>query len=314
MHINRILKALADDTRLRIAHLLAHGELAVTELTAVLEMSQPRVSRHLKILAEAGLAVVRREGQRAYYSLAEEGQGADLLAALDPLMEAEPQLAADLAAAKELRRRQVDRTAQVFSGMAQDWRAVRRGILGGYNLETALLERLPESMVSMADLGCGPGELLDRLQGRAQRRIGVDNAPGMLDVLRARFGNDASVSIRMGELTHLPLADGEVQAAVLSLALQHLPEPWRALQEAARVLALGGVLLVADLAPHDRRDVQGAFGQQAFGHLRLGLDPDELSGWLTDAGFNTPQPETIPLETGLRLTLATTYKTAKEPS
>lgn len=302
MNASRLLKALADDTRLRIAHLLAHGELTVSELVAVLDMSQPRVSRHLKILAEAGVAVARREGQRAYYRAMDHGQARLLLSGLEPLFAAEAQLAQDLAAAEEVRQGRVQETARIFSDLAEDWRAVRRGLLGDFDLESALLERLPETLGSVADLGCGPGELLERLSGRAGARIGVDNAPGMLDVLRQRFGDAPDVSVRMGELTHLPLADGEVQAVVLSLALHHLAEPWRALEEASRVLAPGGLLLVADLAPHNRADLQ-----KTFGHLRLGLAPDELAAWLEAAGFAAPSPDIITLETGLRLTLALTY-------
>lgn len=307
----RIHKALADETRLRLAAILRRHELNVGELVGVLDMGQPRISRHLKILVEAGLVDCRREGLWAFYSAASSGPGRQVLdctAALLDAPEALPEFEADLGRAAAAVRERVQATRRFFDAVAGQWRDLSREVLGAFDLAGEIARRLPEG-ASVADLGCGPGELLERLSQRACLVIGVDNSPRMLELAAARLngkgaptagaGVRAGVSLRLGDLTHLPLREGEVQAVVLSMVLHHLPDPVAALGEARRVLCPGGLLLIADF---DRHEVDAM--RVEYGDTRLGLERQMLHLWLTEAGFEPGQTELHPVNQGLLVLIA----------
>lgn len=294
----RIHKALADETRLRLAAILRRHELNVGELVAVLGMGQPRISRHLKILVEAGLVDCRREGLWAFCRAAASGPGRQVLDCSAALLD-DQAYAADAERAAAAVRERVQATRRFFDAVAGQWRDLAREVLGSLDLPGEIAGRVPEG-AAVADLGCGPGELLERLSPRACLVIGVDNSPRMLELAGARLNGRASqdgragVSLRLGDLTHLPLREGEAQAAVLSMVLHHLPDPVAALTEARRVLSPDGRLIIADFDRHQNEAMRVQYGD-----ARLGLDRQTLQGWLAEAGFAPGRVEPFPVNQGL---------------
>ncbi|WP_243312455.1 ArsR/SmtB family transcription factor [Fundidesulfovibrio agrisoli] len=282
-------KALADETRLRLMRLLTRHELNVGEIVAVLGMGQSRISRHLRILVESGLLTARRDGLWVFYGT----QPSALLEAVTPLI-ADCGPKEDLQRASEVLEARKRETRSFFNAIAPDWRAMRREVLGDLDLEGLILKRLPLCGV-IADLGCGPGELLAALSAKCRRLIGVDASPAMLELAR-RAPELEAASLRVGELEHLPLADAEADIAVLSLTLHHLSDPARALREARRVVAPGGRLIVVDYLKHDAELMR-----QRYGDRWLGFDPAEVRSWLEQAGFAANGMERHSIKLGLEL-------------
>ncbi|MBA4358152.1 MAG: hypothetical protein C0405_10555, partial [Desulfovibrio sp.] len=217
-------------------------------------------------------------------------------------------------------RERVQATRRFFDAVAGQWRDLAREVLGPLDLPGEIARRVPEG-AAVADLGCGPGELLERLRARACLVIGVDNSPRMLELAGLRLNGNgkgavagrapngrAGVSLRLGDLTHLPLREGEVQACVFSMVLHHLPDPVAALAEARRVLCPGGVLLIADF---DRHDVDAMRVQ--YGDTRLGLDQQTLCVWLNEAGFRPGQTDLYPVNQGLTVLIAEAARQERSP-
>jgi ArsR family transcriptional regulator len=279
MHLEQQIKALAGEPRLRLVNILGEFELSVGEMVQVLKLGQSKISRNLKILLDAGLVSCRREGQRAYYRAVAGGEAGELLTPIRRRLAADRALGRERERAGEARASRDRRTQEFFNAIAGDWDKLSRDVLGSYDLAAALAERAPAGK-TVADLGCGTGQLLERLKGRAGQLIGVDNAQAMLDAAASRLGQDALLSLRLGELSHLPLRDQEADAVALSMVLHHLSEPEEALAEAVRALRPGGVLLVADFEPHDNEDMR-----EDYGDLRLGIDPQGLKQTLQSAGL-----------------------------
>ena len=289
------LTALADPTRGRLLLVLEHTELTVTELCAVLQLPQSSVSRHLKVLSDGDWVSARPDGTSRLYRF--EPDRLDPLAA--ELWRATRAAVAGLpaAAADALRRPSVlalraGKSQEFFQSAAGHWDALRRGLFGGRAELLALLAFLDESWV-VGDLGCGTGQAAASLAPFVRRVIGVDGSASMLEVARERLLGAANVELRRGELESLPLADDELDAAVLFLVLHHVAEPVRVLAEAARALKPGGRLLVVDMMSHDRQQYR-----QEMGHVWLGFSRAELLGWLAAAGFDSiriaglpPDPE-----------------------
>jgi len=305
----RIHKALADETRLRLAGILRRFELNVGELVAVLGMSQPRISRHLKILVEAQLVDCRREGLWAFYRAAASGPGSRVLGTSAEYMDT-PEFEVDASRAAAAVSERVQATRRFFDSVAGRWRDLSREVLGELDLPGEIARRVPEG-ASVVDLGCGPGELLERLSERACLVIGVDNSPRMLELAGQRLGGQAlqdgrnpldgraGISLRLGDLTHLPLRECEAQACVFSMVLHHLPDPVAALSEARRVLCPGGRLIIADFDRHENEAMRVHYGD-----ARLGLDRQQLRAWLEEAGFLPGPVELYPVNQGLKVLLA----------
>lgn len=291
-------KALADATRVRLVRILLAHELSVGELVDVLAMSQPRVSRHLKILSEAGLVASRRDGQWVFYRAARSGPGREFLRAVEPLLAGDEALDADVEAAARALAGRRSRSEVFFERHAEAWDGMRDQTLGGFDLASEIAARMPEARTAV-DLGCGTGRQLALMRAKAAAVIGVDSSARMLDRARqALAGNGLAPSLRIGDLEHLPLADGEADFAVMSLALHHLPSPERGLGEAHRVLSPGGVFLLADFEQHAREDLR-----ESAGDHWLGFEPDRVLGWLRDAGFVMKEMMRFPLPSGLALRL-----------
>ncbi|GAB7079535.1 ArsR/SmtB family transcription factor [Megalodesulfovibrio paquesii] len=315
-------KALADDTRLRLFHLLAHHELNVGEILDVLQMGQSRVSRHLKILADAGLLVARRHGAWVFYAVDREGPAAAFVQAQLPLLAALPSAVQDLEAAELVVEERARQSRQFFDALAPRLDAMHREMLGGEDVAGLVMESfdsLPPCAV-VADLGCGAGALLPPLltrvtgvRERGGRVIGVDSSSRMLAQaakLLQREGLPAErVSLRLGDLEHLPLSDGEADCAVLSLVLHHLPSPRRGLAEAWRVLAPGGRCVVVEFARHEHEAMRKKYGDRW-----LGFALEELAAWCGEAGFVIASTTSRPLPHGLGLLRVIARKSEHNPN
>lgn len=298
MDLLRIHKALADETRLRLMAVLLAHELNVGELVGVFGMGQPRISRHLKILAEAGLVESRRDGLWAFYRAAQAGAGRDFLAAHGPLLAGLPQHGQDAERALIAVRERALATRRFFDSVAGQWRDLSREVLGDFDLAEELSSRMHPGMIA-ADLGCGPGELLSRLAEGARQAIGVDSSPRMLELAAARMAGRTNASLRLGELEHLPLRDGEIQAATLSMVLHHVSDPLAVLAEARRVLAPGGSLFIAEFDRHENEAMRVKYGD-----ARLGVDKETLYDWLQTAGFAPRRVDAFPVNQGLTVLIA----------
>ncbi len=282
------LKALADPLRLRMVGILHMQELAVTELAEVLQISQPRVSHHLRALKEADLISVRREGSWTFCSLPqEEGAAGKLLAALGPEaggFEPEPE---DLARLHQVMAQRRNRSKAYFEAAAREWSEKEPRFAGNGLRHQALSWLLPEDL-SVADIGCGNGFMAQALATRVRRIVLVDHSPAMLQQARVRLGRIPGVDLdyRVGELDALPLGDGEVDAAVANLTLHHAPDLEAALRELGRIVRSGGEVIISDLMPHE---IDALREREA--DLRLGLEPEALADMLAETGFHRVRHE-----------------------
>lgn len=300
MTLTQTAKALADTSRIRILAALRLGELAVGEIALALGLGQSRVSRHLNILAAAGLVSSRRDGRWVFYALPESGPQRVFLEASFELADSSPDLESDARAVRDVLTDRARETSRFFDSVATKWREMRAESLGGFDLSGKIAELTPR-VTTAADLGCGPGETLARMAGKAERLIGVDSSPEMLKAASRLLGRDAS--LRLGDLNHLPMAEAETDFAAMSLVLHHLADPAGAVREAFRVLRAPGTLVVADFNAHEKEEMRTFFGDR-----RLGFAPDEIPGWLTEAGFAEIGLETLDLPSGLALTIYTALK------
>lgn len=286
MEILRYAKALADETRVRLIRLLMDFELNVGEIVQIMNMGQSRVSRHLKILVESGLAASRRDGLWTFYAAVADGRGRLFLDGAAPFFEDGGEAARDLEAARRMVSERSLMARRFFDEAAPVWQDLSREILGDFDLAGKVAELLP-ACGTAADLGCGAGALLAALAAKAERVIGVDYSPRMLEAARERFAGDARVSLRIGELEHLPLRDGETDCALLSMSLHHLPSPADGLAEAARALAPGGTILVADFDRHENEDLRRRHGDRRLGftgaEMRSMLEQTDFTG-ITEVG------------------------------
>lgn len=266
------LSCLAEPLRVRILRLLEREELAVGELSRVLQSPQPTVSRHLKQLDEGGWVQRRRAGTAAYFRLAELGEAAPLWAVVrDAIDEEEPAAYAD-----DLRR--LDRvlasragdSEALFRRLGGQWDAVRHDLFGSDFVLPALLSLLPPGLV-VADLGCGTGGTLPLLAPVAERVIGVDREEAMLEVAASRAEGLANVELRRGQLHALPLADAEIDLALCQLVLHHVADLAPVFAELRRVLRPGGRVVVLDMVEHDREDYRSTMGHQHLGFSRATL-------------------------------------------
>ncbi len=275
-------KALADPTRLRLMAVLARGEFTVQELTTILDMGQSRVSRHLKILTQAGLLSVKREGTWAYYRL--EGNNSfftDIRALVESKLHQDPSLSHDrdrLLVVLENRR---CKSLDFFDRHARQWDELVRDSLPTAAYQSLLLESVPDLQIVL-EVGVGTGNLLEGLRCRAQRVIGVDHSPVMLEQARQRVvhAGFSGIELRLGEMRHLPVSNNEVQWAVLNMVLHHAALPQQVFHELARVLGPGGGVTLADLHRHEDEWVRDRMAD-----MWLGFERTELEGWLLAAGF-----------------------------
>ena len=278
-------KALADETRLQIVGILSIGEFSVQEITRILNMGQSRISRHLKILSEAGIAEYRRDGARVFYRLNVDAGGIPGLITQETVtwLESEDDWKSLKNAVEEVLEWRRSQSRSFFSEIGQDWPAILERFVEQKIFVDSLTKAL-KGVTKLADLGCGPGHVLRSLHPSVPEFIGVDYSIKMLEHARGNLKDMTSggiVDLRLGALEHLPLRDGEVDGILMTLVLHHLAEPYSAFQEFRRVLEPGGLVTIVDFKKHNREEFRNEMAD-----LWLGFEPDDLSHWLTKAGFN----------------------------
>lgn len=311
IHALPLLKALADETRIRLCHVLLKHELNVRELVEVFGMGQSRISRHLKILSDCSLLTYRRDGLWVFYVAAEQGRGRQLLEVVEKMVQVEPLMLADLERAEQVLAERSRATRRFFDSVAGEWAALRSDVLGDFDLHQALHERLAPCGVVL-DMGCGAGELLGCMADMAGQGldwlIGVDSSPKMIEQARKRLAQKAEhVSLRIGELEHLPVRDGEADCGVISMVLHHLPDPKQAINEASRAIAPGGRLLLAEFDKHDDESMRHRHSDRW-----LGFSPEQLQDWLQEAGFRPAQCLRQEVNRGLAVLLLEAHKPQHE--
>jgi len=293
------LRAAAEPTRLRLLALCARGAWCVSDLVAILGQSQPRLSRHLRLLVEAGLLVRTPEGANAWFQVAPEADLARQLLARLP--EDDPLLAADRRAAARLAAERARAASDAFRRHGADWDEIRALGLPAGEIEAALLAALPARIPRLLDIGCGTGGLLERLAPRIEEGLGVDASRDMLALARARLAERglAHVAVRQADMYRLPLADASFDAVTMQMVLHYAEDPAAALVEAARVLKPGGRLLIVDLAPHERAELLGAHA-----HRWPGFDDAAIAGWLGATGCVPAESLTVQGALPVRLWVA----------
>lgn len=279
------LRAGGDPTRLRLLVLLAEGDLNVKDLTQILGQSQPRISRHLKLLTEAGLIGRFREGSWVFYRLAEDGPAAVLVRRIvDLLNRDEAVVARDLDRLAAVKRARAAAAAEFFRTRAPDWDRLRALHVDEAEVERAMLAVLgPGPFGRLLDLGTGTGRVLELLADRIERGVGVDMSHEMLAYARANLdaAGVANCHVRHGDLFTLPFEPAGFDVVTIHQVLHYLDNPAAAIGEAARMLAPGGHLLIVDFAPHEFE-----FLREQQAHRRLGFAPGQMARWIAAAGLD----------------------------
>ena len=287
------LRAAGEATRVRILFILSHGEANVSELTQILGQSQPRVSRHLKLMAEAGLISRHKEGNWVLFRLREEDMGGALARSIvDLLPGADPVLAGDLARLEDIRARRAEAAAKYFRDNAARWEQLRSLHVREEDVEHAMVRLAGRQAIKLhVDLGTGTGAVLRRFSSRAQQSIGIDSSRDMLAMARVNLeaASIRNAQVRHGEIYALPFPDGFSDFVTIHQVLHFLEDPVRALGEAARILSPGGRLMIVDFAPHDVDELR-----TAHAHRRLGVAAEHMAQWLHRAGLNLAQHDVLP--------------------
>jgi ubiquinone/menaquinone biosynthesis C-methylase UbiE len=298
------LRAAAEPTRLRLLALAARGEFCVMEFTEILGQSQPRLSRHLKLLCDAGLLERVPEGANVWFALpggADLALVHDLLARLppdDPILEADRRQSARVLA----ERARV--ASDSFRRQGADWDEMRALDLPAAEVEAALLRLVPEDAGRLLDIGTGTGRVLELLAPRISRGLGIDASKSMLALARSRLSRAgcAHCAVRLGDMYRLPLADASFDLAVLQMVLHHAEDPAGVLAETARVLRPGGTVIVIELAAHDRRDVT-----TRLAHRWPGFTEPQVHDLLRNAAMAAGPPTPVPGPLTILLWTATTH-------
>lgn len=287
------LRAAADPSRLRLLLICSLGEWTVGELTQTLGQSQPRVSRHLKILAEAGLLERFREGSWVFYRRSEAGSGARIARSLCRLVPGDDEeVRRDRQRLDGVRAARQERAARHFASRAGEWDRIRSLHVDEARVERALTERFDAGRPrNLLDIGTGTGRVLQLFAPRIGFGLGLDLSLEMLEVARANLdrARHRNCQVRQGDMYRLELPDATFEAATLHQVLHFADQPGAVLQEAARVLAPGGRLAVVDFAPHDLE-----FLRRDFEHRRLGFADAEMAGWFAAAGLDFEEPLRLP--------------------
>ena len=301
------LRAVAESTRVRILFVLSHGEFNVSELTQVLGQSQPRVSRHLKLMVEAGLVSRHNEGNWVLFRLREEGLGGTLSRAIvDMLPGHDSALAHDLARLETIRAQRAERAASYFSSNAANWERLRSLHIHEQDVEAAMQAMLGKKQIkTLVDLGTGTGRVLELIAPQAEQAFGIDSSREMLAIARANLEKRAlrHAQVRQGDIYALPFANATADLVIIHQVLHYLDDPGGALIEARRILHPEGRLLVVDFAPHELESLRSEHT-----HRRLGISTEQITGWFGRAGLALHQHELLPPpwlkeQTGLTVSL-----------
>ncbi|MGE0141427.1 MAG: ArsR/SmtB family transcription factor [Ilumatobacteraceae bacterium] len=311
-----VLRALDEETRLRIVALLRHGELTVTDITDILGSSQPGISRHLRLLSDAGVVEKHREGTWMFFDLVSSGPIGQLLdevlGAIDPH---DSVMAADLDRLAIVRGRRGAAAQEYFARIASRWDEERSLHAPDETVEEAILDVIGNGPLgAVLDVGTGTGRILQVVGPRASRAVGLDNSHSMLAVARANLerAEIRGIELRQGDVYSPPFAAASFDLVVIHQVLHFLDDPARATREAARLLKPGGKLVIVDFAPHSLE-----FLRTDHAHLRLGFRADTVAGWLEHASLEVATIRTIDPPTagaGERLTVTLWVAHDRRPS
>lgn len=285
-----LFQALADPSRLRILALLARMELSVGELAQLLGQSQPRVSRHVRILSDAGILERRKEGSWVFLALSDPGRTGPLLALVEQWADEEDRLAfsRDSRRLDAIRSDRAEAAERYFASHADVWDSIRSLHVAESEVERAIERALGQRILGrLIDVGTGTGRMLELFGPRAAEAIGIDRSSEMLRLARAKL-ESAGVrsSLRQGDIYALPLPDDSADCIIIHQVLHYAHAPANAIAEAARVLAPGGTLLIVDFAAHEREDLRAKDA-----HLRLGFADEVMAGWFAAAGLEVDHIE-----------------------
>ena len=283
-------QALADPTRLRILALLRVMELSVGELAQVLGQSQPRVSRHLKILADAGLLERRKEGSWVFLTLTGTDAANPLFDLCDRRSDTQTEqlFAIDAARLEGVRADRAEAASRYFSAQAEVWDSIRSLHVAESEVERAVERALQgRPLGRLVDVGTGTGRMLELFGPQAAQAIGIDRSSEMLRLARVKLeATGIASSLRQGDMYALPLPDCSADSVIIHQVLHYAHSPAAAIGEAARVLAPGGLLLVVDFAAHDREELRSTDA-----HIRLGFEDEVMAGWFEAAGLSVDHVE-----------------------
>ena len=278
-----LLQALADPTRLRILALLRRMELSVGELALLLGQSQPRVSRHVRILADAGAVERRKEGSWVFLTIANPERTAPMFALIDAWScgASETLFDADAAKLDRIRAERAEAASRYFEAHASVWDQIRSLHVAESEVEQAIGRALGESVGRLVDIGTGTGRMIELFGRDALHAVGIDRSSEMLRLARVKLeAAGISSSLRQGDMNALPLDDGAADTVIIHQVLHYAHSPAVAIAEAGRVLSLGGRLLVIDFAAHEREELRASDA-----HIRLGFDDETMEGWFKAAGL-----------------------------
>src|SRR5579871_3856220 len=310
--LNGALRAVAEGTRLRILALLAEAELTVSELTDILRQSQPRISRHLRLLNEAGLVDRCREGSWAFFRFSEHGASAELARELIGRLDAsDPTIARDRERLAAVRAERADAAQAYFRQHAAEWDSIRKLHAADEAVEAAMRAALAGTPIrSLLDLGTGTGRMLELFGPQIERGLGLDLSLAMLALARARLDRAGlrHCSVRQGDIYDLALPRDSFDLVIIHQVLHFLDDGARAIKEAARVLRPSGRLLVVDFAPHDLE-----FLRDEHAHRRLGFAPETVTQWLAGAGLDVVEQKILPPDHGSDGKIAVSLWLARDP-
>ncbi|MAK60158.1 MAG: ArsR family transcriptional regulator [Ponticaulis sp.] len=296
------LRSIGEPTRLRVLALLSHGELAVGELVQILQLSQPRLSRHMKFLTAAGLVERLPEGAWVFYRLPADGPGRELTnAILEFLPDDHPELARDLVNLEGVRKLRQGAAEEYFNSRAEDWDDVRGEHYPAQMVERALLDAAGDrSYDYLVDFGTGTGRMITLFGDRVKRAEGIDLSHKMLTIARSNLeqAQMPQASVRFGDVTAPPFADGTADLITIHQVLHYMDQPERIISEAARILKPDGRLLIVDFAPH-----QLEFLRTEHEHRHLGLNDHAVEGWMRSAKLSPQPPCHLTSETDSNLTV-----------
>ncbi len=279
------LSAAGEETRLRLLALLAEAELTVSELVTILGQSQPRISRHLKLLVEAGLVERHREGAWAFFLMAQRGAAAALgRDILGRLACDDPRRAADRERLTEVRRARAEQAVRYFAAHAANWDELRALHVAEERVEAAIRDMIgTTSLHNLLDLGTGTGRMLELLAPLATRAVGIDQSPQMLAVARVRLEKAGlrNVQLRQGDIYALPVERDFYDLVIIHQVLHYLDDPARAVREAVQALRPSGRLLIVDFAPHEEESLRANHA-----HRRLGFAAAEIAALMEDSGLD----------------------------
>ena len=305
------LKAAGETTRLRVLALLGQAELTVKDLTGILAQSQPRISRHLKLLTDAALIERHPEGAWVFYRLNDDGPAGRLAHDLCHLADAgDPMLARDRERLGQIKHDQAEQAGRYFSANAEDWDTLRALHVAEDSVERAMLDAIGGGhFESYLDLGTGTGRLLELLGPHYRKGVGVDSSTAMLAVARANLDSAgiAHAQVRLGDIYNLPLPRNAYDVVTIHQVLHYLDEPERAIAEAARVLIPGGRLLIVDFAPHSFE-----FLRERHAHRRLGFGREPMAQWIGAAELDLEHVVDLPAGEGASDTLTVTLWLARD--